>query len=244
MTKNYAIVLAGGSGKRMNSNIPKQFLEINDKPILYYALKAFEDSFIDEIVLVCKAGDENYCKENIIDKYGLKKVSKIVIGGKERYNSVYNGLLCIEEMKKERSDDVYDREYVYVHDGARPFVTNGILERINAAFEKYNACITAVPVKDTIKIVENDGKVEATPNREFLYQIQTPQAFEFNLLKASYDNMFEEIGKNSNLKITDDSMVVENFSNESVYIIQGDYSNIKVTTPEDMVLGNIILNKN
>ena len=121
-----AIVLAAGQGKRMNASVPKQYLLVKEKPILYYTLKAFEESFVDEIVLVTGPGEEEYCQKTFVQKYDFKKVTGIVAGGKERYHSVYNALDFIES--KEKTDSI-----VFIHDGARPFVTNDILQRAYVA---------------------------------------------------------------------------------------------------------------
>ena len=177
-----AIVLAAGQGKRMNSNVPKQYLLIKEKPILYYTLKTFEDSFIDEIILVVGEGEEDYCRENFIEAHNFTKITKIVVGGKERYHSVYNALDTIQT-----KDSI-----VFIHDGARPFVTKDILQRAYDTADKYGACIVGVPVKDTIKIVGVDGVVQDTPNRNTLWSVQTPQVFSFEKIKRAYDNMMTQ----------------------------------------------------
>lgn len=232
-----AIVLAAGQGKRMNASVPKQYLLVKEKPILYYTLKAFEESFVDEIVLVTGTGEEEYCQKNFVQKYDFKKVTGIVAGGKERYHSVYNALDFIES--KEKADSI-----VFIHDGARPFVTNDILQRAYVAAENDGASIVGVPVKDTIKVVGKDGKVKDTPERETLWSVQTPQVFLFEKIKAAYDNMIqsENIGQ-LQMKITDDAMVMENFGETPVSVTEGSYENIKITTPEDLILAEQILNK-
>lgn len=233
-----AIVLAAGQGKRMNSKIPKQYLQINDKPILYYTLKSFEDSFIDEIVLVVGGGEREYCLENFVDKYKLKKVSAIVVGGKERYHSVYNALLWIA--KQEKGDS-----YVFIHDGARPFVTTEVLQRAYDTVDVQGACIVGVPVKDTIKVVGKDGIVQNTPDRATLWSVQTPQVFSYYKIKTAYDKLMEQ-EKLGELKksITDDAMVMETFGDIPVCVVEGSYENIKITTPDDMVMAEKILNNN
>lgn len=216
-----AIVLAGGNGSRMGTATAKQYILYKDKPLLYYALKAFEDSAVDDIVLVCRTGDEDYCKKEIVEKYSFNKVKHIVAGGKERYNSVYAGLqMC-------------DSDYVMIHDGARVCISSEVIERCMEEVIEYKACVAAVPVKDTIKIADTKGFVEATPDRNMLWQIQTPQSFDYNLVRDAYYRM---MNSDCNLNITDDSMVVENFSKNKVHLTMGDYNNIKVTTPEDMQL--------
>lgn len=222
--KHIAIVMAAGSGKRMGSNVPKQFLEINGKPILYYPLKVLESSFVDEIILVTRHEDISYCKDNIVDKYSFKKVTKIVAGGAERYDSVYAGLKAVDETDS----------YIYIQDGARPMLTLDILERTREDVVNYSATVVAMPVKDTIKIADENGKIISTPGRETLWTAQTPQAFSYAVIKAAYDLMYQAKENAMPVKITDDGQVVENYSSVDVHITKGDYSNIKVTTPEDI----------
>ena len=248
MGKRTAIVLAAGSGKRMNTGTKKQYLLIKGKPLLYYSLKAFSEStVIDEIVLVTSKDDAEFVKEEIVDKYHINKVSAIVEGGKERYNSVYNGLLALENC-----------EYVFIHDGARPFINEEILVR---AFDKLTKCGSAVvgmPVKDTIKIVDDEAIVKDTPNRKSVWQVQTPQCFKFDIVKKSYDNLIacEKSGilNECGIQVTDDAMVVETFlynieenakecadDNFSVHLVEGSYENIKITTPEDLIIAEAFL---
>jgi 2-C-methyl-D-erythritol 4-phosphate cytidylyltransferase len=232
-----AIVLAAGQGKRMNADKPKQYLLIKEKPILYYTLKAFEESFVDEIVLVTGVGEEEYCQKNFVQEYNFKKVSGIIAGGKERYHSVYHALQFIQ---KNNTEDCI----VFIHDGARPFVTDEILHRAYETAEGCGAAIVGVPVKDTIKIVGKDGTVETTPDRTALWAVQTPQVFLFEKIKAAYDEMIQlENQAKLQVKITDDAMVMENFGDISVKVTEGSYENIKITTPEDLTLAEQILNK-
>ncbi len=234
--RTIAIVLAAGQGKRMNSAVRKQYLLIQEKPVLYYTLKTFEDSFIDEIILVVGKGEESYCQENIVDKYQFSKVSVIVEGGKERYHSVYQALLWVAKQKKEDS-------FVFIHDGARPFVTEEVLENAYTAVCQYDACIVGVPVKDTIKVVTEDKVVKNTPARSTLWTVQTPQVFSYDKVKNAYDKMLalEEQGK-LQIVITDDAMVMESFSDIPIKVVEGNYENIKITTPDDLILAERILN--
>lgn len=231
--KNTAIILAGGVGKRMGTNIPKQYIELCGKPVLYYTIKAFEDSFIDEIVLVTRKGDEEFCQNEIVNKFDFKKVKTIVSGGKERYHSVINGIKAAGQC-----------DYIYIHDGARPFVDNDILNRMQEVLKNAKACIAAMPVKDTIKVVNKEMTVVDTPPRDSLYMIQTPQAFNSKLIQQAYNNLEEELLVNDSLPITDDAMVVERYTDEPVIIAMGSYNNIKITSPEDIQIGEeIIKNK-
>jgi len=236
--RNIAIVLAGGSGSRMNSDVPKQYMKVCDKPILYYALKTFEESFIDEIILVVSEKDLQYCKTNIVDKYDFKKISKIVVGGKERYNSVYNGLQAIATDKNNQI--IMQDINIFIHDGARPCVTTDILERCLETVKRTCACVAAVPVKDTIKIVDESGYAISTPDRNTLWQIQTPQVFSFEVIKNAYDNLMHLVTIEG---ITDDAMVVEHYSNVKVKMVEGSYDNIKVTTQGDIEIVKLYFKK-
>lgn len=218
--KNVAIVLAAGQGKRMNSKVQKQFLLIKEKPVLYYTLNAFEKSpLITDIILVTGKDEIEYCQTEIVDKYGFSKVCKIVAGGKERYHSVYHGILAIDTA-----------DYVFIHDGARPFVDGAMIERVCAAVEEHKACVVGMPVKDTIKIADEEGFAAQTPDRRRVWQVQTPQTFSYALIKDAYEKMMEEEIEG----ITDDAMVVETMTKYKVKLVEGSYRNIKITTPEDL----------
>lgn len=224
--KIVAIVLAAGTGSRMKSNIPKQFMELKGYPILYYSLKVFEESFVDEIILVTRENDIEYCKKEIVNKYKMRKVKKIIAGGSERYLSVYQGLQQIQ-----------NADYVYIHDGARPFLNQEIIERVQNELEKAGACVVGMPVKDTIKIVDSNRKVTDTPERKYVWQIQTPQAFCYDLVKEAYDKVLQSEISN----VTDDAMVVELMEGHLIKVVEGSYTNIKITTPEDLKIGEAIM---
>lgn len=224
--KYAAIVLAAGSGKRMNSKVHKQYLIIQDRPVLYYSLKAFEDSAVDEVVLVVGKGEEKFCRKEIVDKYGISKVKAIVEGGKERYHSVFEGL-------KQTSD----ADYVLIHDGARPFVNQDIIRRCMQEVQKYQACVVGMPVKDTIKIADEEGYAKQTPDRKNVWMIQTPQTFSYALIYEAYEEML----KTEDTAITDDAMVLERIKGKKSKLIEGSYRNIKITTPEDLLIANVYL---
>lgn len=231
MGKIVAIVLAAGRGKRMQSDVAKQYLLVKDKPVLYYSLKAFQDSIVDEMILVTAESEISYCKEEIVEKYDFSKVTRIVAGGKERYHSVHNGLKACE-----------DAEIVLIHDGARPFVDDAIIERNINMVKEHGACVTGMPVKDTIKISDNEGFVKETPRRDLIWAVQTPQTFRYNLIKKAYDTFLEkEEEYNQKYTVTDDAMVAEIFGNLKVKLVEGSYNNVKITTPEDMLLAETIL---
>ena len=224
--KTTAIVLAAGSGKRMNSQVHKQYLLIKEKPVVYYSIKAFEDSQVDEIILVVGAGEVEYCKKDIVEQYGFQKVRAIVEGGKERYHSVFEGLKAAGKT-----------DYVLIHDGARPFLAQAIIERTISAVCQYQACVVGMPVKDTIKIIDENNCAKETPNRSSVWMVQTPQAFSYELIYDAYERMLAE----EDSAITDDAMVVERMTDRKVKLIEGSYQNIKITTPEDLVIAEAYL---
>ena len=224
--KATAIVLAAGSGKRMNSKVHKQYLLIKEKPVLYYSLKAFEESNVSEIVLVVGSGEVDYCKNEIVDRYGFKKVKAIVEGGKERYHSVYEGLKAVNES-----------DYVLIHDGARPFLDQTIIERVLEEVQTCQACVVGMPVKDTIKIADEEKFAKETPNRSDVWMIQTPQTFSYELIFDAYTRMLQK----EDVTITDDAMVVEKMTDHKVKLVEGSYKNIKITTPEDLQIAEMYL---
>lgn len=222
-----AVVLAAGSGKRMHSDIKKQFLLIQDRPVIYYSLKTFQESFIDEIVLVVSEEDIGYCKKEIVEKYHFTKVKYITAGGRERYHSVAAGLKYLA-----------DCDYAFIHDGARPMITDAILNRACTCVKESNACVVGMPVKDTIKIADKNGYIAKTPDRNLVWMIQTPQVFAYPLIREAYDKLLaaEENLKIQGINITDDAMVVETLMNHPVKLVEGSYENIKITTPEDLAV--------
>ena len=219
------VVPAAGSSSRMDG-VDTIFAELNGVPVLIRTLLALSEcDMVDEIILVTRS--ENIpraamlCAEN-----GLTKVTKLVRGGETRVESVMNG---IHEVSKNAT-------FIAVHDGARPFVSAELVENTIKTAAKFNAAIPAVQVKDTVKTVKN-GKVTGTPDREMLYAIQTPQIFDADLLRAAMQNAIDK-----KLPITDDSMAVEAIGGE-VHIVEGSYDNIKLTTPEDMMIGETMIKR-
>ncbi len=219
-----AIVLAGGSGKRMGSDIPKQYMLLNGKPVLSYCLEAFEKSPVDEIVLVTRAGDESYCLENVIKPYQIDKCTGVVFGGKERYDSVLAGL------KQAKGD------YVLIHDGARPFVSQDLIQRMMETVVTEKAAAAAVPVTDTIKEADETEYAVGTVDRSVLRAMQTPQAFDRSLLLRGYEQILAEGNGLSN--VTDDAMIMEKTGLCRVKLVMGDYNNRKLTTKEDKIWAN------
>lgn len=216
------VIPASGMGSRMNQKGPKQFIEVNGKSILAHTIEVFEKiERIESIIVVVGAQDVQFTKNNIIKPGGYKKVVEIVSGGKERRDSVYNGLKVLPK----------ETTHVLIHDGARPLVKP---MEVNASIECakiYGACIVGVRAKDTIKIIDENGFVVDTPNRSRVYQIQTPQCFEKNLIIEAYENSYADT-----FPVTDDAMIVERYTKHKVKIVDGSYTNIKITTSEDLIL--------
>ena len=219
-----AIVLAAGKGSRMKAGINKQFLEIDKKPVLYYSLDVFEkNNKIDFIVVVCSPEEEDIIKSCIIDKYAFKKVKKLVLGGNERKDSVLNGLKVM--------DDV---DMVLIHDGARPFINNRIIDEGIEYTLKFNCCACGVMPVDTIKVVDGERFSKHTPRRSDLIAVQTPQCFKYDLIRECHEKVNRE-----GIEVTDDTSVVEYFGHK-VYLYEGSYNNIKITTPKDMIMAKEI----
>ncbi|MEG1003797.1 MAG: 2-C-methyl-D-erythritol 4-phosphate cytidylyltransferase [Clostridium sp.] len=223
---NSAIILSGGRGTRMGSSISKQFIEVKGKPILYYTLKRFiEEDLIDEVILVLPKDEIEYCKKEILEKYDLS-VGKIVEGGKERQDSVFNGLKALK-----------NTDIVLIHDGARPFVSHNIIKDGIEGAKKFKAAAPGVMPKDTIKVKDKDSFSKETLKREELIAVQTPQVFNYNLILECHNRVSKE-----NIQVTDDTMVVELFGNK-VFLYDGEYTNIKITTPEDLILAEYLASK-
>lgn len=257
-----AILLAAGRGTRMGSGIRKQFMELAGRPVLSWSLNVLALSpIVTEIVLVIPAGgganksaeeEQEHIRRLFIDplpEAAAAKVRALVPGGAERYNSVYNGLEAIQ----------WPCDYVFIHDGARPLITEEMLEKLFRAVQEYKAVVAASPSKDTVKITDDSGFVQSTPDRSRVWNIQTPQCFEYELVKSSYEKIigaasdaapaaaFKDFAgaghQNSQTprKITDDAMVVEYASDTKVRPVDTGYQNIKITTPEDLLVAEVFL---
>lgn len=223
-----AVVLAAGSGSRMRSKTAKQYMLLNGKPLIYYALAQFQASAVEKIVLVVSAGQESYCQKEIVERYGFTKVCAVVSGGSERYHSVYAGLQAIDGV-----------DYVLIHDGARPCITQSVLERTMRTVAEKGACVVGMPVKDTIKIVDAHAVACETPDRRTLWQVQTPQAFSYQLIRDAYECVIAS----GRTDVTDDAQVLELAFQKKCQLIEGSYQNIKVTTPEDIDIAGLFLEK-
>ncbi len=220
----------------MGADVPKQYMDLNGYPVIAYSLKVFEKSFIDEIVLVCGAGDEEMCRERIAGRYGLKKIKSIVCGGRERYHSVMNGLEAVSA----------DTDYIFIHDGARPFISAKVLEGVLKDVMDFGASVVAVPAKDTVKLADADGFVRDTPPRKTVWQMQTPQVFDAALIREAYGRLKSEEEQllRNGTEISDDAMIVELLTSHKVHLFMGEYENIKLTTPEDMAYAEWLTSKN
>lgn len=241
-----AILLAAGAGRRMRgarSDIAKQYMPICGRPLIWYALQAFEASrIIDDVILVVGGCEVDYARASVVEKYGFKKVDRIIEGGKERYLSVRKALRLIEEDDLTLSNQ---DGYLFIHDGARPFITEKLIEDTYQCAQEAGASCAAVPVKDTIKLSGKGNVVEETLDRQRLYAAQTPQVFFTPIIIEAY-KMLEEreeelAGKG--IVITDDAMVVETMLRRPVKLAEGYDENIKVTTPMDLEVAKILAEK-
>ncbi len=226
--KTVALIPAAGIGKRMGASINKQYLELSGVPIVVRTLALFESSpRVDAIFLVTPADEIPYCQKHIIDSHRFTKVSSIVAGGAERQHSVLNGLNAMES--RVSADTV-----VLIHDGVRPFLTNAMIDDSIALALIHDGVVVAVPVKDTIKTVHN-GIIQNTPPRESLWQAQTPQTFRFSKIHGAHIS-----AETDRFSGTDDASLIERAGGQ-VHILRGDYQNIKITTPEDLILAEAFL---
>ena len=224
--RTLAIVLAGGVGKRMGSSTSKQFLLLDNRPILVHTLQIFQECRpVDGIYLVVNHKDLPTVQEEILENYHFSKIIKLVIGGRLRQDSVRNGLEAIDE-----SCDV-----VIVHDAARPFVSPAFVEKSIFLMEMFDAIIPAIPVRDTIKVISKEGFVQKTLERDGLWHIQTPQTFKYELIMKAYR---EGMGKK--LYGYDDSTFIEHLG-KKVKVVEGSPYNMKITTPEDLIIAKGIL---
>jgi len=222
-----AIIVAGGSGKRFNSSTPKQFLKLNGKPILAYSIEKFEKSkLIDEIILAVPGQFIGFCQKNLVAKYRFRKISQIISGGKTRQASVYSGL---QKVNKKCN-------LVLVHDGVRPLIDLKQIERVIKLAQKSKAAILAVPVKETVKLVDNNTIVKTEERKKF-YLAQTPQAFEKALLQKAFEK-----AKKDNFVGTDCSSLVERLG-VKVRVLEGSEKNIKITTAEDFKLAEMLMSR-
>lgn len=229
-TKLYvsAVIVAAGKGTRMNMDMNKQYIEVEGIPLIARTLQVFEESsLIHEVIVVVNNNDMFYCKHNIVDAYKLEKVKLLVAGGEQRQNSVYNGLLEVNN----------ESDIVIIHDGARPFINDEIIEDCIEAALEYGVSTTAVPVKDTIKSSEDGDYVDETLQRSKLWSVQTPQAFKYDIIMSAHKKAMED-----GFTGTDDTVLSERIGIRT-RLVMGCYNNIKITTREDLVFAEAIINK-
>lgn len=264
-----AVILAGGSGSRMKSGVAKQFMLLQGKPLLWYSLQAVQQSqIIDDCILVAGNGENtaeigtvstlDYVRSEIVDKYGFTKVAAVIPGGEERCWSVENAMALLRSLEGEEWADC--ENYVFIHDSARPFLTEDILKRTFEAVQQYRACVAAMPSKDTVKLADDNAFAASTPDRSKVWTIQTPQVFERTLITGAYECLRQQYRNVSakftlsaedtatNLSVgseqppvTDDASVVERFTDVRVKLVEGSYQNIKITTPEDIKVAEAFL---
>ena len=226
--KIYAVIVAAGDGKRMGSKVKKPYLELASRPILFHTLRNISSSpLISGIILVVGKGLVDYCRHEVVEAFMIKGVINIIEGGDERQDSVYHGLKALPE----------DTELVMIHDGVRPFVSCKMIEETIAAATEYGAAVTGVKVKDTIKTVDESNRVIQTVNRTGLWAVQTPQVFKAKLLRDCYDTAI-----NKGFYGTDDASIVE-WAGLEVMIVEGEYENIKITTPFDLMVAEAMIER-
>ena len=234
--RSTAVLLAAGRGERMGAEVPKQYMKIGGVPLAALSLRALGSSdVIDDIVMVIPAGDEDYVREEILPSAGdaARKVRSFAPGGAERYHSVYSGLKAIG----------WPCDVVYIHDGARPFIDDASLHRLQAAAAECGACVAGMPAKDTVKIADADGFARDTPDRARVWTVQTPQVFGRELITDCYREMLGMLQELTarGIHITDDAQVYELMRGGRVKLVEASYRNIKITTPDDIATAQVLL---
>ncbi|MEW6607014.1 MAG: 2-C-methyl-D-erythritol 4-phosphate cytidylyltransferase [bacterium] len=221
-----AILVAAGKGERMSSQIPKSFIMINNHPLIYYPLKILSESIsIDYIILVVPQDDIAYTQREIVEKYRFIKVNEVIPGGEQRQDSVYNGLRKV----------LPETELVLIHDGARPFITQRLIDETIAEARQTGGAIPGVTPVDTIKSINGGEWIEETWDRDSLVMIQTPQVFKYDLIRDAYEKAYQD-----NFYATDDALLIRRLGGK-VKWVKGDYENIKITVPQDILVAKAIL---
>ncbi|MDK2848296.1 MAG: 2-C-methyl-D-erythritol 4-phosphate cytidylyltransferase [Desulfuromonadales bacterium] len=224
---NHVLIPAAGMGRRMGASVNKQYLPLGDRPVLSHTIALFDrHPNIDHIFVICPETEIPLCRREVIEPFGFTKVRPLVAGGAERQDSVRNGLMACQ---------AGEQDIVLIHDGARPLLSPELIDPAIDAARRHGAAIVGVPVKDTIKLVSG-GMIDTTPDRRLLWQAQTPQCFRFGLIRDAHVKAVQE-----NYRGTDDASLIEWLGNP-VAVIEGNYRNIKITTPEDLVLARAFLN--
>jgi 2-C-methyl-D-erythritol 4-phosphate cytidylyltransferase len=221
-----ALVPAAGRGLRMGGSVPKQFLSLGGEPLIVQSLRTLQAApVVDQIILAVPSADIDYCEKEIVSRHRFTKVTKVVAGGAERQDSVRHALAQVP----------IDTEIVIIHDAVRPFMTQGMIAEVVVAARKEGAAIIALPMRDTVKQVRADGMIERTVDRAPLWLAQTPQAFRRDWIEKAHEKAYAE-----GIRATDDAFLVE-WLGYAVTVVEGSGENIKVTRPEDMVIGEAIL---
>lgn len=222
MMKNYVVIVAGGSGSRMQTDQPKQFLELKGRPMLMHTIDAFTNCGQDMNVILVLPADHIKTWQNLINEHGYAVEHQITEGGETRYNSVLNGLNLI------KSEGI-----VAIHDGARPLISTEVIKRTIDQAKKSGNGVAAVQVKDSIRQMKNSKSIAV--DRSQFYAVQTPQTFDVGLIKKAFE-------KSQSNQFTDDASVIEAYG-ETVHLVEGSYDNLKITTPEDLIVAESILKR-
>ena len=223
-----AIIVAAGKGIRMDDRVRKQYLLLDDRPVISHTIAVFDKcNIIDKIYLVVPEEDFVFCNENILNQQNFQKKVSLVAGGAKRQDSVYNGLLAI--------DNIIDDSIVVIHDGVRPFISSEQLSECITCATDYDACIFGIPAYDTLKRVNSSGFIENTIERNTIWLAQTPQAFKYNLIRRAHENAIH-----TGINGTDDAMLVE-LIGIKVKVIRGSRCNIKITTKEDLLVARAMI---
>ena len=223
---NTAIIVAAGQGTRMGGTVCKQYLPLNGVPILARTLSVFiRSDLFQEIILVVAASEMANCRHRVLEGMPWAPSVRLVAGGRERQESVCNGI----EACRGQEDDI-----VLIHDGVRPFVSRDILTRCLEGVQKNSACIAAVPTSDTLKVVNAGGRISETMPRTDIWQAQTPQGFRLGLIREAH-----RLARHEGFSGTDDAQLVEHMGH-AVTVVPGLGMNIKITTPEDLALAEVI----
>lgn len=225
-SKICVLIPAAGEGSRLESSVKKPYLTLGQKPILARTIQQFEQNTgVDEIFVIVNEADFDICNTTVLEPYAFQKVRGLVAGGATRQLSVYNGMRALPA----------DTDFVIVHDGVRPFVTDETIFACLDAAAAWGAAVAAVPAKETIKIANAEGFIVETPNRERLWTVQTPQVFRKSLLAEAHRTAAEK-----QLAATDDAVLIEQLG-YPVKLVKGSYANLKITTPEDLRIAEAFL---
>jgi 2-C-methyl-D-erythritol 4-phosphate cytidylyltransferase len=222
----FVLIPAAGMGRRMGAAVNKQYLPLGDRPVLSHTIALFDrHPRVEHIHVICPAQEISLCRREVIEPDGFVKIRDLIAGGAERQDSVRNGLRACPA----KEDDI-----VLIHDGARPLLPVNVIDTVIAAVERHGACVVGMPVKDTIKQVRA-GMIAATPDRRSLWQAQTPQGFRYGVIREAHERALEQ-----QFTGTDDASLLE-WLGRPVAMIEGSYRNIKITTPEDLILARAFL---